>query len=82
MQEIMTSDCFMKVLLQVCPSLVGVSCFYWLQPDRQLLQEIKNILVKKKIQSADEDILNPLGKLGKGLIAAFTYNLHTETYIL
>ena len=37
---------------------------------------------EKKIQSADEGILNPLGKLGKGLIAAFTYNLHTETYIL
>ena len=83
MQEIMTSDCLMKVLLHVCPSLVGVSCFYWLQADMQLLKEIKNILVKKKkIQRADEDILNPLGKLGKGLIATFTYNLHTETYVL
>ena len=37
---------------------------------------------KKKNQRADEDILNPLGKLGKGLIATFTYNLHTETYVL
>ena len=36
----------------------------------------------KKFQRADEDTLDALAKLSKKLIVAFTYNLHTEIYVL
>ena len=33
--------------IKSCPSLVRISCFYWLQPDGELPKEVKTILVEK-----------------------------------